>query len=184
MTGLWHLHRVSALWVSCGQLSPAPAIQPFCPHTMSLLGFTKTATYLMDYINQVIFQLTHGHTVKIIIKYNSCLRLFRKLVLTSLTMFQREPGSYLSKHFVFLSSSSHVYLNWFVDYTCLQKGTRAAGQGSEKYTLDYKYCSFSVFLLGQSKHGDYSRWARGPVQKSLSGWPPGSSKRKEIQFLC
>lgn len=164
---------------------PCTCNPAFCPHTMSLLGFTKTATYLMDYRNQVIFQLTHGHTVKIIIKYNSCLRLFRKPLLSSLTVFQREPGSYLSKYFVFLSSSSHVYLNcyWFVDYTCLQKGNRAAGQGSEKYMLDYKYCSFSVFLLGQSKYGDYSRWAGGPVEKSLSGWP-GSSKRKEIQFLC
>lgn len=148
--------------------------------------FTKIDTYLIAYINQFMFQLTHGHTVKIIIKYNSCLRLLRKPVLTSLTMFQREPSSYLSKHFVFLSSLSRVYLNcyWFVDYICLQKGTRAAGQGSDKCMVDYKYCSFSLFLLGRSKHGDYSRWAGGPFKKFLSGWTPGSSKIKEIQLLC
>lgn len=45
--------------------------------------------------------------------------------------------------------------------------------------MDSKYRSSSVFLLGQSKHGDDSTWAGGPVKETVSGSPPGSSNSKK-----
>lgn len=85
----------------------------------------------------VIFQLTHGYIVKILIKYYSCLEQFRKPVLTSLMMIQRAkwpPEQTPCLPVLFISC--------VVAYTCLQKGTRAAGQGLDRYMVDSKYLFF------------------------------------------
>jgi len=50
--------------------------------------------------------------------------------------------------------------------------------------VDYKYLSFSVFLLGQSKQRGYSTWAGGPVRETVLGWLPGSSKSKKKSSFC
>lgn len=100
-------------------------------------------------------------------------------------MLTSPERDHLINHLAFLSSSSHGYLNhyWLVAYTCLQKGTRSTGLGLHRYMVDYKYLSFSVFLLGQSKQRGYSTWAGGPVKETVSGWPPASSKSKKNPFF-
>lgn len=125
-TGLWHSHVHPALGVSFGWVS-RHLLSSYC-----IASWFYKDSYISDgfIIGLVIFQLTHGYTVKTIIKYHSCLEWLRKPLLTCLTMFQRDPSDHLGKQFVLLSSSSHVQLNryWLVAYTRLQKGTRAAGR--------------------------------------------------------
>lgn len=50
--------------------------------------------------------------------------------------------------------------------------------------MDSKYRSSAVFLLGQSKHGDDSTWAGGPVKETVQDHLLVLQTAKKIQVLC